>query len=393
MSLCAVPRPIFRGIVVATTGNVGQGRKDFTDADIQRYLQHWGGRFSADLDASVTHLVALPEEVNKVKQRPARVNSALKRKKLHIVKLDWLEDSLIQARKLPEKEYLLASGGRSIVESVKTKLEKEKQKAARDDEVGKVYPHPPSGTGRFTPYMDETAFKYEVTLTRGEKGERYFLTLFESNAKPHTYHVGRIYSKGKGHKLFLNRMDGPAAGVSFMSALTEFELFFARKTGVKWDDRVDAFHKGKGKIAGDGFVYELPTRGKPIGLVRGEVPDMDALLGPDNSIHEVSDHKAEEELEDADGQLQEEPADSFEDTATHDGIVDTDDQDIHSDDDGAMDVTEDPSIGGVGTITTLPIMTAARAEAIASGVDEGVDTGNDAADMGTGMKDEGYSSI
>ncbi|KAK8103063.1 DNA (cytosine-5-)-methyltransferase [Apiospora sp. TS-2023a] len=60
----------------------------------------------------------------------------------------------------------------------------------------------------------------EVTLTRGEKGERYFLTLFESSAKPHT-----------NVKLILNRMEGPATGVSFMSALTEFELFFARKTG------------------------------------------------------------------------------------------------------------------------------------------------------------------
>ncbi|KAK7953501.1 hypothetical protein PG996_014396 [Apiospora saccharicola] len=389
MSLCAVPRPIFRGIVVATTGNVGQGRKDFTDADIQRYLQHWGGRFSADLDASVTHLVALPEEVNKPKQRPARVNSALKRKKLHIIKVDWLEDSFIQARKLPEKEYLLASGGRSIQESVKDKLEKEKQKAARDDEVGKVYPHP-LGTGRFTPYMDATAFKYEVTLTRGEKGERYFLTLFESNAKPRTYHVGRIYSKGKGHKLILNRMDGPAAGVSFMSALTEFELFFARKTGIKWDDRVDVFHKGKGKLAGDGFVYELPTRGKPIGLVRGEVPDMDALLGPDNSIHEVSDHKDEAEAE---MDLQENPDDPTEDAATHDGNVDNDNQDINSDDDSAMIDIEASVNAGLDTTITLPIMTAARVEAIASGKDEGVDTGNDAPAMGIGMKDEGYSSI
>ncbi|KAK8068435.1 hypothetical protein PG996_007547 [Apiospora saccharicola] len=35
------------------------------------------------------------------------LTSALNRKKLHIVKVDWLEHSFIQARKPPEKEYLL----------------------------------------------------------------------------------------------------------------------------------------------------------------------------------------------------------------------------------------------------------------------------------------------
>ncbi|KAK8103084.1 hypothetical protein PG984_016230 [Apiospora sp. TS-2023a] len=70
---------------------------------------------------------------------------ALKRKKLHTVKLDWLEDSLMQARKLAEKHYMLASGGRSIEESLKAKTEKKKKKAARDDELGKVYPHPNCG--------------------------------------------------------------------------------------------------------------------------------------------------------------------------------------------------------------------------------------------------------
>lgn len=70
MSLIAPSKPIFRGVVVATTGNVDQGRNGWSDADIQRYMNYWGGRFSLDLDASVTHLMALPEEVANVKKRP-----------------------------------------------------------------------------------------------------------------------------------------------------------------------------------------------------------------------------------------------------------------------------------------------------------------------------------
>ncbi|KAK8068411.1 hypothetical protein PG996_007523 [Apiospora saccharicola] len=93
--------------------------------------------------------------------------------------------------------------------------------------------------------MDKTTFKYEVTLTltRGEKRERYFLTPLSYNCARtnhqippnHRHHdttsAASTHFKEKGVKLILNRMEGNLPPVSFMSALTEFELFFARKTG------------------------------------------------------------------------------------------------------------------------------------------------------------------
>ncbi|KAK7935309.1 hypothetical protein PG985_000804 [Apiospora marii] len=409
MSLCATPRNIFGGVVVATTGNVEQGRKDFSDVDIQRYLKHWGGSFSFDLDDSVTHLVALPEEVNIIKKRPARVNSALKLKKT-IVRLEWLEDSLMQARKLPITEYLLAKGGRAVAQTLRAKREKEQKKAAREDEIGKNYPHArrfheyidmptrfltDSATGLFRPYSDETFFRYEVTLTRGDKGERYQVTLFESNAQPHTYQVGRIYRKSKGAKQLYDRMAGPDAGVPFNAALKEFKAFFARKTGVQWDDRVGVFYKGKGKVASDDFVYELPTRGKPIGLVKGKVPDLDMLTGPDISVDEAASDHVEEVKEEED--QQENPADATEEEAVcHDGNDDDCDEkeQVCVADDRAMDDIDDTSNGGasIGTIT-LPIISAVADDANDSGVEDEDVASSNVNGMEIGLDDEGYSSI
>ncbi|KAK8058865.1 hypothetical protein PG994_009313 [Apiospora phragmitis] len=277
MSLVTPPRPIFGGVVVATTGNVDEGRKDWSDTDIQRWIKAWGGSFSFDLDPKVTHLLATSKDLDP-KKRSARVNSALKRKKgLVIVSLDWLEDSFIKGRKLPTEGYLLAKGGRTIAESTKDKRLRAQKKEAQNEVLAKTYVHP----GLFKAYTDETFFRYEITLTGREDGERHTVTLFESNAKPYTYQVGRVYYKKKGAKAIYDRMEGPAAGGPFDTAFKDFTKFFARQTGVDWDERVTAFRKGKGKgnVAGRGFVYEIPAGGKPIGLVKGKVPDMNTILG------------------------------------------------------------------------------------------------------------------
>ncbi|KAK7967576.1 uncharacterized protein PG986_001853 [Apiospora aurea] len=326
MSLVAQPKPIFRGLVVATTGNVGQGRKGWAESDIQRYLESWGGKFSPDLDASVTHLLAIPEELQP-KNRSARVNSALKRKNLIILSLDWFEDSFIETRKLPPDNYLLAKGGRSIAESTRAKRLREQKMAAREDEVGKTYPPP----------------EYEIVLTR-EPGERYTLTLFESNAKPHMYQVGRIYYRSKGAKPIRDRMEGPEAGGTFDAAFKEFTGFFRRQTGVEWDDRVAAFRKGKNNVTGRGFVYELPAGGKPIGLIKGEVPDMDTLYPSDptddSPSHPGEESKIEEEAKD----IQEESAGPMETTTAHNAdIEDADDAVVIIDDDSGVDDGDGPS--------------------------------------------------
>ncbi|KAK8065484.1 hypothetical protein PG997_012231 [Apiospora hydei] len=341
MSLVAQPKPIFRGLVVATTGNVGQGRKGWSESDIQRYLESWGGRYSPDLDASVTHLIAIPEELQP-KNRSVNVNSALKRKNLTILSLDWLEDSFIETRKLPPDNYLLAKGGRSIAESTRAKRLREQKKAAKEDEMAKTYPHP----RLFIAYTDETFFRYEIVLTR-DQGERYTLTLFESNAKPHMYHVGYIFYRSKGAKPIRDRMEGPEAGGTFDAAFKEFTGFFKRQTGVEWDDRVAAFRKGKNNVTGRGFVYELPAGGKPIGLIKGEVPDMDTLY-PSDPTDYVPSHPEEESKveEEAKGAQEEESADPMETTTAHNGNTDMQnagDSVIIIDDDSGVDDVDEPS--------------------------------------------------
>lgn len=66
---------------------------------------------------------------------PVAVNSALKRKKLSIVHLDWFEDCFIHERKLNVKTYLLASGGRSIAETTKAKSIRAQKKVAKENEM------------------------------------------------------------------------------------------------------------------------------------------------------------------------------------------------------------------------------------------------------------------
>ncbi|KAK8003242.1 hypothetical protein PG989_002961 [Apiospora arundinis] len=280
MSLVTQPKPIFNGLVIAITHDFHKSRPDFTEVDIARWVKNWGGRFSPDLDDSVTHLLALSQDLEP-KNRSARVNSALKRKKLSIVHLDWFEDCFIHERKLNVKTYLLASGGRSIAETTKAKSIRAQKKVAKENEMTEKLAREYVDPKLFHAYMDETCFTYEIILTRGDNGERYQVTLFESNAKPHMYQYGHIYSPSKSSKKFVyNRMAGvPPAGTSFSSAFIEYKRFFERETGVGWDDRVAAFHKGKGHAKGDGFVYELPSRGKPIGLIQGKVPDLGTIYG------------------------------------------------------------------------------------------------------------------
>lgn len=59
----------------------------------------------------------------------------------------------------------------------------------------------------------------------------------------------------------------PQAGTAFEAAFEEFASFFEDKTGIAWNDRV-VFRKGKGHVAGDRFVYELPVSLRVDGEVR-----------------------------------------------------------------------------------------------------------------------------
>ena len=194
MSLVTPPKKIFGGVMLATTSHYvdPRGRTGWADVDIARYVKAWGGSFSFELNDSVTHLIALPQDLD-AKPRSAQgklilisslpsqaysfctyvVTSALKRKKLNIVHLDWFEDSIIEGRKLNPKDFQLARNGRPLTELAEVKRLKAKKKTEKDNELAKKYVDP----RLFHAYTDETFFTYEIVLTKGDMGERYCQTV------------------------------------------------------------------------------------------------------------------------------------------------------------------------------------------------------------------------
>lgn len=158
MSLVSKPKDIFRNVVVATAGDLG--KPGFNGGGVQRYVASWGGRFSDNLDDSVTHLLVSQREMKAktshprgkgppTRRRPVlfssqkiytythgrnppspglplslllllphprsshalthllTVREGQKRRKLEIVTADWLEDSINKKKKQPAKPYSL----------------------------------------------------------------------------------------------------------------------------------------------------------------------------------------------------------------------------------------------------------------------------------------------
>ncbi|KAK7885173.1 hypothetical protein LTR67_010664 [Exophiala xenobiotica] len=90
----------FRSVILASTGDFG----DKTDK-IKNWVEHAGGTFSKDINPSVTHLVASKKAW---KRYHPMVQAARRLKTIHIVKIDWLEDSLTMSKSrkpLDEAKY------------------------------------------------------------------------------------------------------------------------------------------------------------------------------------------------------------------------------------------------------------------------------------------------
>ncbi|KAI1615223.1 hypothetical protein EDD37DRAFT_511690 [Exophiala viscosa] len=83
----------FRNIVLASTGDFG----DKSDK-IKNWVEHAGGRFSKEITKDVTHLVASQRAWKKYHPM---VKEARRLRSIHIVKLDWLEDSLTSKTRKP----------------------------------------------------------------------------------------------------------------------------------------------------------------------------------------------------------------------------------------------------------------------------------------------------
>ncbi|KAK2748049.1 hypothetical protein FQN55_004598 [Onygenales sp. PD_40] len=203
----------FRKINASIAGDFG------TMSDkIKQWVEANGGTFSKNIDSTVTHLIATKAAFRKPLQA---VRDARKVKGLKIVKLEWLEDSLLSKSKKPKREgeYLWArprNGGAKKPRRVNGELEEF------------------DGHHIFT---DTEGLRYFITLVRpmsdSKYKEKYKLQLYESDTTPHTYSTFVKYSRvGIGASSHL-----ALVGSSWDMAFASFKKFFKAKCGAQWEER------------------------------------------------------------------------------------------------------------------------------------------------------------
>lgn len=97
----SIKRSILEGVVLVFSGVVPLGT-DIQNCDIALWAKSFGARVEENVGRRTTHVIA-------ARNRTAKVRQALKRGKgkIKIVGTQWLMDSIVQWRKLPEGPYLL----------------------------------------------------------------------------------------------------------------------------------------------------------------------------------------------------------------------------------------------------------------------------------------------
>ncbi|KAK4151764.1 hypothetical protein C8A00DRAFT_35574 [Chaetomidium leptoderma] len=279
-------KPIFRGLTIAAAGPLG-GSDQWTDANIVRWVGLREGKFVREMGEDkdkgegeeVTHLVCSAEEF---RRRGGMVKSALKRPKTcQIVTLDWLEDSMLRGRRLPEEPY-------SHLRALRRERERERKRLmvvkGLEKAVKEVNPN------FYHLYRDHTFFQYEVVMTRddeeaGIQGERYVLS--SNNAKPRLYWFMAKFYKKKGDAQPKIYRPSHAPGV-FAREFALFESFFQIKTGIPWTQRLVKAGTAEKSL----FQYQPPTGGKPVGWVPVEYIPADVPDVPDVAM---ADADADEE--------------------------------------------------------------------------------------------------
>ncbi|KAK9426232.1 hypothetical protein SUNI508_12503 [Seiridium unicorne] len=254
--LNAKPKPIFKDVVVAIAGDIGV---HMTEANLGKWMKIRSGRFSANFDDSVTHLLATDDQY---KKKVARVTKAMKGK-IEILTPDWLEESMAQNKKLALNHY--SHQRRQRIANAKKRRSQQMQKGIKQ---GESYVN----TNKYHIYSDKSGFYYQVTLFRKE-GERFINELWESNAQPHLYFFACRYFK-KANAPALRYRHGQNPG-TLERELRQFCHAFQKKTGVNWDNRMSEAREGIVQAIdgqeGSGYRYTIPIGGKPVGLVHNKV--------------------------------------------------------------------------------------------------------------------------
>ncbi|RDA90474.1 hypothetical protein CP533_3044 [Ophiocordyceps camponoti-saundersi (nom. inval.)] len=246
-----MPRPIFKDRVIAVAGPLpGQ----LTTENLRRWTETRRGRFSDELDSTVTHLLCTPEQFE---QRVPRVKQGLALGKgCNVVHHDWFEFSIaaLREKKLPEHQFRMLN---------RLAKQRAKQRQLNRLERGEREAERFVNTNLFHLYRDRDLFSYNINLTRGggdENEERYTLCLWESNAKPHLYLFTAKFLKRKGDSQPSYHRPSRCAG-KWLHEMNLFADFFRLKTGIEWQDRVLREKTMPSSL----FHYAPPVGGKPVG--------------------------------------------------------------------------------------------------------------------------------
>ncbi|KZL66115.1 anthranilate synthase component II [Colletotrichum tofieldiae] len=300
-------RAIFKNLVIAAAGAFPD------DCPSEQAAKDWAklrqGRFSTDLDDSVTHLICTDEEF-KDKQRNRRSTLALYgrtpicfqdmagliiimslcleranhhlsslvkqaergKRKIHIVSWDWYRFSCTHNKKLREKNYDFSA--MRAKEKERFRKQHELERRARNSMIGETWVNP----DLYHICTDKSFFEYKIDLFRtsedeyGALHEKYELCLFESHAKPHLYWFGvKLFHKKDSGKWYARGIErtSPTPG-NLKHEFQQFVKFFELKTSVRWWDRVIK----AGTLEKVFFNYSPPTRGKPVGgSMKGDLYD------------------------------------------------------------------------------------------------------------------------
>ncbi|KAK4123919.1 hypothetical protein N657DRAFT_690567 [Parathielavia appendiculata] len=223
-------KTIFRGLTIARAGdlNAKKGRrKQWSDASIAQWVVLHGSKFVGEkLDGDVTHPVWSKEEFRRMLPLGKRLRTC------KFVKLDWLEDSIHEKKRLPEAKD-------SHVEALKR--EHERERVALMVIKGQEKAEKEVDTNFYRVYRDHTYFPYEVKLKRtvwvAKEGvfqeEKFTLSLYGSyNDEPHLYWFVAKFSKKKGDSQPSFHRPGGSPGV-FAREFTHFKYFFQTETASR----------------------------------------------------------------------------------------------------------------------------------------------------------------
>ncbi|KAJ3487542.1 hypothetical protein NLG97_g6391 [Lecanicillium saksenae] len=212
-----MPKQIFKNRVIAIAGKPPES---ITLQNLRTWIPLRKGRFAEAFDEEVTHLLS------------------------------------VQNKRLPEREYSM----RAIL-SKQRAAQREKNRLESGRRLAERYINP----NLFHVYHDREFFSYQIELTRDycdddEFVERYILTLWESNAKPHLYWFTIKIMRRRGDPNAAYHRISPCSG-KWRQEMDHFMEFFKKKTKIPWPQRVLL----EGTTDRTVFQYAPPKGGKPVG--------------------------------------------------------------------------------------------------------------------------------